>query len=533
MVVQAEISRGFLGLTHNPFTAQDDAFFAGSARKTYLEQLRHLSQWSRRVLLVTGPFGIGKTFLYRELSKSLEPRAKAARLNGTLLNSTSAVLTALVQGFGIAAPRDANTELLAGLVTTHVFDQEKEGRFCLAMVDDAHLLDFSAVDELLKLSRVCALRVLLFGEPNMVNVVSKSARHHDVDWHEMRLAGFSNQELRDYLEWRFAQARYRGRLPFTEDQVNTLGKVSEGLPLEVNRISNEYLNGLESSQFSGLATHFPPLHRLLALLLVVVVGLLYALLQDPAQQSPEVAQLEPLQTEAALPDPEVMEGAIPVEEPSTPQLELLAEAQERSPGEEAPADSEGAITQSSDLEPQIAASEVVVTITRAEQQAPSDQRDNEEATAQPVDVPEGEPLEPPASAPESGAVAATERPTSTSPIPVTESTPVTPPSSQLQPSAGFKDAVWLLAQPSDRYTLQLVTVSSEASMQRFINRQRNPSDFAYYTLQRNGRTLYVVTYGIYASLAEANSASERLPAEVGSVKPWVRPLRQVHNAIGT
>ena len=156
--------RGFLGLTHNPFTSPGDDFFERGDRKTYLEQLRHLSRWSRRLLLVTGLFGVGKTVLYRRLSASMEPSAKAARINGTLVSSPREVLANVAQGFAVAVPADANTQLLTDLIIAHVDEQAEADRFCVTLVDDAHLLDYKSVDVLLVLMGRCELRIILFGD---------------------------------------------------------------------------------------------------------------------------------------------------------------------------------------------------------------------------------------------------------------------------------------------------------------------------------------------------------------------------------
>ncbi len=99
----ADPDRGFLGLTHNPFIQVDDSFFERGGRLTQLEQLRQPSRWSRRVLLVTGSPGVGKSVLYRQSSSSLEPGTRAARINGSLINTRREVLMSVAQGFGIQA----------------------------------------------------------------------------------------------------------------------------------------------------------------------------------------------------------------------------------------------------------------------------------------------------------------------------------------------------------------------------------------------------------------------------------------------
>ena len=143
---QPENERTFLGLTHNPFVEPQRGFFERGGRKTQLEQLRHLSEWSRRVLLVTGAEGVGKTTLYRELAATLEPRVKADRINASLVNTGFEVLSAIAQGFGLAMPTDANTQSLRMELIEHVEAQTAADRLCLALVDDAHLLDHKAMD---------------------------------------------------------------------------------------------------------------------------------------------------------------------------------------------------------------------------------------------------------------------------------------------------------------------------------------------------------------------------------------------------
>ena len=63
---------------------------------------------------------MGKSVLYRQLSNNLEPRCKAARIYGSLINASREVLVSVAQGFGIASPSDANAQLLTSLIERHV-----------------------------------------------------------------------------------------------------------------------------------------------------------------------------------------------------------------------------------------------------------------------------------------------------------------------------------------------------------------------------------------------------------------------------
>jgi septal ring-binding cell division protein DamX len=96
--------------------------------------------------------------------------------------------------------------------------------------------------------------------------------------------------------------------------------------------------------------------------------------------------------------------------------------------------------------------------------------------------------------------------------------------------SGVKDTRWLLEQDPEYFTLQLVTVSAAESASAFVERQGEPGEFTIYQLQRDGRILHVVLYGLFSSRDAAERAADNLPAEVGQVQPWIRPVGQVQDA---
>ena len=200
--------RTFLELTHNPFTPPREGFYPGADRQTHLDHIRHLSQWSRRILLVTGPFGIGKSTLYRELSNSLEPATKAARLSGNVVTGERDVLLALAQGFGVAVDQDAHAEDILKILSRRAEEEAGRQCTCMIMIDDAQLLSHQAVDRLIQLVAESQIRLVMFTEATLIANVTRAAREFDLEWFEIRLTGFPAADVREYLEWRFAQAQF-------------------------------------------------------------------------------------------------------------------------------------------------------------------------------------------------------------------------------------------------------------------------------------------------------------------------------------
>jgi DamX protein len=504
-----------------PAHGATQAFFAGGNRKIHLEQLRHLSQWSRRVLVVTGPRGVGKTTLYRQLSASLEPRAKAARINGALVNSTREVLNAVVHGFGLAAPADADVQLLCDLIGGHAEAQERSERFCVTMVDDAELLEARALEQLINLAAAVPLRVVLFGEARLVGAVERATSSGNVGWHEITLAGLGPTEVRVYLEWWFGQQGYSGHLPFSDAQIKEVARLSEGLPGRIDQIANALLAKVQGGVEEHRGRRFPALHQ--ALLAVLVVGIAFAYLvwqptddgvvtdladverlevpplpsREPAETDGPAAPMDQTPppgprgddpaTEASAPDPSVDAQAEPVRPTDTSENMETASREEQ---DQAPAPSASAPEQSQPAAPATAGSAdktLPAVISAQPDLKPEEPKDTSAAGA-------GEPAD-------SG--------------------------------AGPRDAAWVMRQPASAYTLQLVTFSTAERATGYLARQSDPQSFARYRLQQSGKILHVVIYGSFESRSEAEQAAARLPDSAGNVTPWVRTFEQVQDAART
>lgn len=291
------VSPDYPELKHNPFVEPEDHFFGGGERQAQINQLRHLAQWSRRLLVVTGPRGMGKTTMFKALAASLEPRVKAARINGALVGNAREVIVEMAQGFGIVTPESANTQLLTQLVSDHV--REQADRFCLVLIDDAHQIEPRGIEAVLALIDAqdeAPLHMVLFAEAQIMTVLERCAKNRDLIWHQMPLNALDNPDIRKYLQFRFAEAGHEGRLPFSERQIQAICQRSGGNLRKVNELANRELINLERGD-SG----FPSLHRAIVLTLAVALVLVYVVWDALNDEAPSI----PVEHVAA-------EGTIPV-----------------------------------------------------------------------------------------------------------------------------------------------------------------------------------------------------------------------------
>lgn len=520
--VDVEASSGSLGLSHNPFSHPGDGFFEGAGRQGALEQLRHLSRWSRRLLVVSGPRGIGKTTLYRALSANLDPRAKAARINGTLVSSGRDVMVSIAQGFGIAVPTNASDQLLFELVASGVMDAAASERVCMVLIDDAQLLDSRAIDQILNVIAQQDLRVVCFAEKSFLGALQRSAKRlsDDVPWHELSLPIFDSDAVRRYVEWRCKEAGYRGHSPFSEEQLDKISQMSAGLPDRINAVASDALIELGLGPKKHRST-FPIVHRAIAMLLIVVVAALYVVwpATDDVDVTSDAAGSVAMATGApgALMDSDIDD--LELDEP----VEIPDDQSELEP--QKPAQRERSVT---------TPSPVPVTSKPAEASSPVASDLNEQRDEEPVPVAEPVVQESEASPIADAPTEPVEQEVVSRPAPDTGGSSTPSSAIPVVTAAGsdpWRDGNWVLAQEDSRYTIQLLGSGDAQRVREYIQAQREPSEFASYPTISNGRTLYIVVYGLFSDKAAADAAAQNLPAETGRVSPWVRSIGSIKQAV--
>ncbi|MBU1190572.1 MAG: SPOR domain-containing protein [Gammaproteobacteria bacterium] len=89
------------------------------------------------------------------------------------------------------------------------------------------------------------------------------------------------------------------------------------------------------------------------------------------------------------------------------------------------------------------------------------------------------------------------------------------------------DTAWLLERPASHFTLQLLGVRNESSLQQFLAKSKLPGPVAYFHTEYKGGDWYVLVQGDYPTMAAAQAAINTLPSAVRKSKPWPRTFATV------
>lgn len=517
--------------THDPFAARVPGFkFFPAQRKPVLGQLHHLARYSQLLLVVTGPEGSGKTLLRQALVASTNKQA---------------VHNVVVSAQGAADPATLMRHIAQGLNTQQtdrasllgqVGQLSLTGQEVYLLIDDAEELSDAAIDELLVLAQGNAEgrpHVFLFADTDLIARLDALSNGEET-FHVIELQPYSEEETREYLAVRLEGAA-QGIELLSDEQVELIHEGSGGWPGEINRVAREVLIDAMAARRgavkgSGFALKLPKKHLLA--LGVVAVGVAAALLmqgrsESTDTQAPAQAQL-PM---GAAPQPEAA--------PSAPAAEQGADG--RPPIEFAGSNQPLPL-------PLVGQSQPVIRQPLAQAAGETDGEANvelpESTPAAPVNIPptaaQNVPAPTPAPAPQVSTPAVPQPKPAEQPKPVQQPKPVeqpkpaTPPATATRPAptaqapaaaGGSQANSWYAAQNKGHYTLQVLGTSTEAAARSFVS--QNGAQYRYFKKMHQGKPLFVITYGSFASRDAAQAAVKTLPAKVQAGKPWPKTFASV------
>lgn len=520
--------------THDPFAARVPGFkFFPAQRKPVLGQLHHLARYSQLLLVVTGPEGSGKTLLRQALVASTNKQA---------------VHNVVVSAQGAADPATLMRHIAQGLNTQQtdrasllgqVGQLSLTGQEVYLLIDDAEELSDAAIDELLTLAQGNSEgrpHVFLFADTDLIARLDALSNGEE-SFHVIELQPYSEDETREYLAVRLEGAA-QGIELLSEEQIELIHERSGGWPGEINRVARDVLIDAMAARRGavkggGFALKLPKKHLLA--LGVVAVGVAAALLMqgrsEPTDtQAPTQAQLPmdsapPTQTAPSAPanTEQGADGKPPIEFAGSNQplpLPLVGQSQPviRQPLAQAAGETDGEANV--ELPESTPAAPVSIPPAGA-QNVPT-------PTPTPVPAPQvTTPAAPQAKPAEQPKVAQQPKPVE-QPKPATQPAQATRPAPTAQAPAaagGTQANSWYAAQNKSHYTLQVLGTSTEAAARSFVS--QNGAQYRYFKKMHQGKPLFVITYGSFASRDAAQAAVKTLPAKVQAGKPWPKTFASV------
>ncbi|WP_416771426.1 AAA family ATPase [Pseudomonas sp. RHF3.3-3] len=522
----------FLGhyqLSHDPFAPRVPGFkFFPAQRKPVLGQLHHLARYSQLLLVVTGPLGSGKTLLRQALVASTNKQSvQSVVVSARGAGDAAGVLYQIAQALNVAEA-DVSS-ILAQVVQLALTGQE-----VYLLVDDAEQLDDSAIEALLALAAGAPEgrpHVFLFGESSLIAALEPHSAQEE-RFHVIELQPYTEEETREYLAQRLEGAG-QGIELFSAEQITEIHESAEGWPGNINQVARDAM--IEAMIASRSAVKRPSMgfkmskKYVLALSGVVVVAIAAAWMSSGRSKAPVTAGAPSEQAQLPLgqapkpgsgPSVEFAGNSQPMPLPLVGQSQPvmrgpLAEAAGGMPeGDDGGAPAvEGGVAQPPTVT--TTAPPLGVPAGPAPTPARPTPAPTQVATAKPA-APAAKPAQTPVPVPAAKPVAKAEKPVEK------------PVAAAAKPAAGSS---WYAGQAPGHYVVQILGTSSEATAQNFIKEQGG--EYRYFKKVLNGKPLYVITYGSFASRDAAVSAIKALPAKVQAGKPWPRTVASVQQDLAT
>jgi len=104
----------------------------------------------------------------------------------------------------------------------------------------------------------------------------------------------------------------------------------------------------------------------------------------------------------------------------------------------------------------------------------------------------------------------------------------------VEPVAGQGNAMgraWVLRQPGDSYTLQLIASASADAVARLRDGHKWKRQIAVYRFSNKGQQFTVMVYGRFPSLEAARAAIDELPPRLRRSPPWPRRFSDIQRLI--
>ncbi|MBL1415473.1 MAG: DamX [Moritella sp.] len=458
------------------------------------ERLRHLTQFSSHLLLVSGESGSGKSTVLRHYVES-DFNQKTITIDAQQCHDDVALRTLLLQQISYDGRFNAHASLIDSL---SLFAQQLEHELTVC-IDNAMALSAASITEFAQLIELglnnrisIKINIILFAESKWVDLTMLEFAKSATNVLELEMTALDPQAAVTFVEQQFNQAGYKPTF-VNQDAINRQIEACKGNPAELAKCAQAIMLGQVYKPESVMTNTATQSTKNKSFYLAgIIAGLLLlgsagSFLYDAYQAEQQTADII---AEESLPNPSAI---IHDDTVSTDTASDVSSAQMFASDwdEELPTEIGQTITLTA---PTLAESGLQ---TQKQRVVIDDDAVNKMLAKQ-------------SSADVNQVI------DSKTDFQAVEST-----------SNTATGKAWVMAQPAKNYTFQIAGLSRETQLKQYLSENELPENIWTYQTQRNNKPWYVVLYGSFSSVEQANAAKQKLPASVQKDKPWLKRFIQI------
>lgn len=486
----------------------EKSFFVTPALRQRIELVRHLLEFGRQIIVLTGISGAGKSALLDRISDPGEKPWHVLRYTaGPTLNRSSLLRKIATELKIDPAPSD-DAHILES-IRERIQAANQRGESPVMTVDDAHRLPADTTGFIASLAHCvderAELKIVLSADPTQSALVDQLQSESSLRTlvHVVEVPRLNGEQVGAMLVHRWRAAYGTDEIPLDAAAMEQISQASSGIPGKAIVLARQVQ--ILANRAKPQPTD-PALRYLVGGIVVIVLFIGFAFFNvehtDDTHETEIALPREPIATSP----PSSTTAPMDLSTTTDPEIDLSY----------APENAEFTVDDAALPVP------VPDPVTPAIKNEPAPIA----TPAAPIAV-----ANPPApSTPALSSGTQVELEPTPAPVELPESPPVSPTPNRPSQARPTPDIVapysidWLRSRAPGGYVLQLFGVRDRVAAVKFINERKLGGKTTVLVTNHAGSPWYVVVYGHYPDRAAALAAIGRLPANLASTTPWARPI---------